>query len=303
MASEFSSPPTNLSTQQTPENLYSLSEFFRLIRLRNQSGTFLLVLPSLWALVLASQGKPDPVLVGIFIIGAFLMRSAGVVFNDLADRSIDQKVQRTKQRPLASGALSPSQALGFAAVIVILAFGLVLCLNPLTIALSPIALLLAAMYPFAKRWIHMPQFVLGVAFGWGAVMAWTAVQNQLEVTSWLLFSATICWAIAYDTIYALQDIDDDLRIGVKSSAIFFGRYVWLGVVIFSVLTMLFVGIAGWIMKLGPVFYGGVVGISLFLGYQSWELTKKHPSHSYFRMFKHHVWVGLAILINFWIGFF
>ena len=134
-------------------------------------------------------------------------------------------------------------------------------------------------------------------------MAWAAVQNQLEATTWLLFSATICWAIAYDTIYALQDKDDDLRIGVKSSAIFFGRYAWLGVATFSALTMLFVGLAGWMTNLGPLFYVGLAVIGLFFVHQSWELTKKHPSHSYFRMFKNHVWVGVAILINFWIGFF
>ena len=165
MSSNFSSPSTDLSSKQYPQKSFAFSALSRLIRLQNQSGTLLLMLPSLWALVLASQGKPDPLLIAIFIIGAFLMRSAGVVFNDLADREIDQKIQRTKQRPLASGALSPSQALGFAAMIVLLAFGLVWFLNPLTIALSPIALLLAAMYPFAKRRIHIPQFVLGVAFG------------------------------------------------------------------------------------------------------------------------------------------
>ena len=303
MADVFSSPPTDLPSGHNPEKLSLFSAFSRLIRLRNQSGTLLLVLPSLWALVLASHGKPDPVLILVFVLGAFLMRSAGVVFNDLADRSIDRKVQRTRQRPLASGALLPTQALGFAMVIMLLAFWLVWFLNPFTIALSPIALLLAAIYPFAKRFIHIPQLVLGVAFGWGAVMAWAAVRSQLETTTWLLFSATVCWAIAYDTIYALQDKEDDLRIGVKSSAILFGSYVWLGVATFSAFTVILIGMAGWMMTLGALFYIGLVGISVFLGYQSWELIKVRPPELYFTMFKKHIWVGLAILGSFWIGFF
>ena len=302
MADAFSSPPRDLSSRPDPQKPLALSAFTQLIRLQNQSGTLLLVFPSLWSLILASHGQPAPMLVVIFVLGAFLMRSAGVIFNDLADQSIDQKVQRTKQRPLASGVLTSQQALGFGTIIVLLAFGLACLLNPFTIALSPVALLLAAIYPFAKRYIHIPQFILGVAFGWGTVMAWTAVQNQLTLTTWLLFSATICWAISYDTIYALQDKEDDLRIGVKSGAIFFGDYVWLGVTLFSTLTLIFLGTAGWMMSLGSFFYGGLGGIWIFFGYQSMKLTKKQSPDYYFTMFKQHVWVGLAILLAFWIGF-
>jgi len=279
-----------------------LSAYARLIRLHNQSGTLLLVLPSLWALIVASEGKPDPILIAVFTVGSFLMRSAGVIFNDLADRSIDQNVSRTKHRPLASGALTPLQAVGFASLITFFAFVLVWFLNPLTLALSPIALLLAAIYPYAKRYIHIPQFILGVAFGWGCVMAWAAVRNQLDSPAWMLFAATICWAIAYDTIYALQDKEDDLKIGVKSSAIYFGSYVWLGVGTSSALTMLFLGLAGWMMALGPMFYGGLAGVSVYLTYQSWTLTKNQTSPIYFKMFKEHVWVGTAILLSFWFGF-
>ena len=302
MADAFSSPPRDLSSRPNPEKPFALSAFTQLIRLQNQSGTLLLVFPSLWSLILASYGKPAPMLVVIFVLGAFLMRSAGVIFNDLADQSIDQKVQRTKQRPLASGILTSQQALGFGTVIVLLAFGLACLLNSFTIALSPIALFLAAIYPFAKRFIRIPQFILGVAFGWGTVMAWAAVRNQLELATWLLFSATICWAVAYDTIYAMQDKEDDLRIGVKSSAIFFGDYVWLGVAIFSTLTVILVGWTGWIMGLGSFFYGGLAGICVFFGYQSVKLMEKQSSAYYFTMFKQHVWVGFAILITFWIGF-
>lgn len=294
--------PPNQSPESYRKSKFPMEAFTKLIRLQNQSGTLLLLLPSLWALVLASQGIPDPVLVIIFVLGAFLMRSVGVVFNDLADREIDQKVLRTQERPLASGALNPKQALGLASIILLFAFGLVWLLNPLTIALSPIALLLAAIYPFAKRYIHIPQLILGIAFGWGTVMAWTAVRNELETTSWLLFSATICWAIAYDTIYALQDKEDDIQIGVKSSAILFGSYVWLGVAIFSALTVILLGLAGWMMGLGNVFYAGLAGICLLFWIQSWELTKKKPAASYFTMFKQHVWIGCGILVNFLAGF-
>ncbi|WP_454060887.1 4-hydroxybenzoate octaprenyltransferase [Candidatus Nitrospira salsa] len=302
MVNAFPAPSTDSSPEPSPQKPSVLSAYARLIRLQNQSGTLLLVLPSLWALTLASEGQPDPILIAIFILGSFFMRSAGVIFNDLADRSIDQKVYRTKHRPLASGALTPLQALGLASLITFFAFVLVWFLNPFTMALSPIALLLAAVYPYAKRYIHIPQFILGVAFGWGSIMAWAAVRNQLDITAWLLFAATICWAIAYDTIYALQDKEDDLQIGVKSSAILFGSYVWLGVGMFSVLTMLFLGMAGWMMELGPMFYGGILAISVYVIYQSWTLTTKQPSTNYFQMFKKHVWVGIAILLSFWIGF-
>ena len=157
------------------------------------------------------------------------MRSAGVIMNDLADRSFDGQVERTRHRPLVSGQLHPKHALGLLAILLIAATGLLWFLNPLTWLLSPMALLLAGLYPFCKRILHIPQLILGVAFGWGGVMAWAAVRNELETGTWLLFAATVCWAIVYDTIYAIQDREDDRKIGVKSSAILFGSYTWLGV--------------------------------------------------------------------------
>ncbi len=288
-------------SQDSNQRQFQIKSFTKLIRLQNQSGTLLLLFPSLWALVLASQGNPDPILVCVFVTGAFLMRSAGVILNDIADQSIDQKVQRTQDRPLASGVVSRKQALIFAMSILFLAFGLVCLLNPLTITLSPIALVLAAIYPFAKRYIHIPQLVLGIAFGWGAVMAWSAVQNQIETTTWLLFSATVCWAIAYDTIYALQDRKDDVKIGVKSSAILFGRYVWLGVAVASGMTIMFISLAGLLKGLSTIFYEGMFLITIFLGYQAWKLRREHSPANYFNMFKQHIWVGLALLISIWAG--
>ena len=269
--------------------------FAHLIRLSNQTGTLLLLIPSLWALVLASHGVPDLTLIVVFVLGAFFMRSAGVVLNDLADRSIDRQVHRTQHRPLASGALSVTQGILVALLFLALSLCLLAFLNPLAMALSPIAFLLAAIYPFSKRVIHIPQLVLGIAFGWGAVMAWAAVRNQLEAGTWLVFAATICWAIAYDTIYALQDQDDDRRIGVKSSAILFGSYTWLGVAIASALMLGCLGSAGWLLGLNSIFYVVLILTGGFLTQQIVRLRQGVSPAEAFSLFKQHVWVGFAIL--------
>ncbi len=287
-----------LLAQSSPS---SAKSFAQLIRLSNQTGTLLLLIPSLWALVLASGGTPDLTLVVVFTLGAFFMRSAGVVMNDLADRSIDRQVQRTQHRPLASGALTRTQGLLVALLFLSLSLGLLAFLNPLAIALSPIAFLLAGIYPFSKRVIHIPQFVLGMAFGWGAVMAWAAVRHQLENATWLVFAGTIFWAIAYDTIYALQDRDDDIRVGVKSSAILFGSYTWLGVAIASTLMMVCLGAAGWLLNLSPVFYVVLIFTGGFLTYQIIRLRGYVSPTDSFSMFKQHVWVGLSILVGSWLG--
>lgn len=229
------------------------------------------------------------------------MRSAGVVMNDLTDRSIDQRIHRTKDRPLASGALSPIQALSIMACFLLLAASLLLFLNPLAISLVPGALLLAALYPFSKRVMHIPQFILGLAFGWGTLMAWTAVRNQFDSPMWFLFAATVFWAIAYDTIYAMQDREDDLRNGVKSSALLFGSWTWLGVGISSLMMLVCLGIAGWKVGLGAVFYGALAATGGFLGQQVWKLrVGTNPTQS-FAMFRQHVWVGLGLLAGMWLG--
>ena len=273
-----------------------------LIRLRNQSGTLLLMLPTLWALVLASEGRPPLILVAIFAAGAFLMRSAGVVLNDLADRSIDRQVERTKTRPLASGALGVPVALGIATILVLLAASLLMFLNRLTLLLSPIALLLAAFYPFSKRFLHIPQAILGIAFGWGVVMAWAAVRSALDQPVWLLFAATVFWAIAYDSIYALQDREDDAKVGVKSSAILFGSWTWLLVAGSSLATVVCLALCGWMMDLSPVFYGTLSAVAVFMGLQSWTLRRGVSPARAFAMFKQHRWIGGAILAGLWTGF-
>ena len=188
-----------------------LRAFANLIRLSSQTGTLLLLFPTLWSLVLASQGWPEIHLLIIFIIGSFLMRSAGVIMNDLADRSFDGRVERTRHRPLVSGQLRPRHALGFLAILLTMAAGLLWFLNPLTWLLSPVALLLAGLYPFCKRFLHIPQLILGVAFGWGGVMAWAAVHNALHTSTWLLFAATVCWAIERAIRKVIHDDSGILR--------------------------------------------------------------------------------------------
>jgi 4-hydroxybenzoate polyprenyltransferase len=274
----------------------------RLIRLPSQTGTWLLMLPTLWALVLSAKGIPPLRLLVIFMLGSFLMRSAGVVLNDLADRSFDRHVARTRQRPLASGELRPWQALAVLAVLLTLAALLVFQLDVLTIMLSPVAILLAALYPFAKRVVHLPQAVLGIAFGWGTIMAWTASRGTIESAAWLTFAATVCWAMAYDTIYALQDRDDDRRVGVKSSALYFGSRTWLAVGIAGTMMLLLLGIGAGTTGIGGIAYGVLTAVGIFLAIQVNELRTPVSSARAFELFHQHVWIGTVILGGLLLGF-
>src|SRR6056300_1515673 len=198
--------------------------YMQLIRADRPIGIYLLLWPALWALWIAGDGQPTWWIVLIFVLGTALMRSAGCAINDYADRHIDGDVERTAGRPLATGMVTPKEALGVFVVLCLLAFVLVLFLNGLTIANSFVAVALAAIYPFMKRYTHLPQVVLGMAFGWAVPMAFTALQSQIPLVAWVLFSATVIWAVIYDTMYAMVDRDDDLKIGVKSSAILFGKH-------------------------------------------------------------------------------
>ena len=187
-------------------------------------------------------------------------------------------------------------------ILLSLAATLVSLLNVQTILLSPIALLLAALYPFAKRIIHIPQAMLGIAFGWGTIMAWTASRGTIEAPAWFIFAATICWAIGYDTIYALQDQQDDRRIGVKSSALFFGSYTWLAVGIALAVMLILLGIAGWIAEIGWIFYGVLAAVGLYGVKQVVELKSPVEPARALGMFHEHVWLGSAILIGLIAGF-
>jgi 4-hydroxybenzoate polyprenyltransferase len=272
-----------------------------LIRLRNQTGSLLLLFPTLWALVLAGEGHPPPALTAIFIAGVFVMRSAGVAVNDWWDRDLDRLVQRTRERPLASGRLHQHAAVGVFVVLTGVAAALVSRLNLLAIGLAPMALLLAILYPLAKRVMPLPQAVLGIAFGWGAVMAWAAVRNEVGWPALGLFAATICWAVGYDTIYALQDIEDDRRIGVRSSAIFFGDRCWIAVggALFSMTAIL--ALVGAAARLAPSFYLSLVlAAGLFVA-QARQVRRGVSQAQAFALFKQHVGIGALILAGIWSG--
>ena len=277
------------------------SALARLIRLPNQTGTYLLLLPTMWGLVLATQGIPPPHLLAIFIGGSFLMRSAGVIMNDLADQSFDRQVTRTKTRPLASGELSRRHAVILLSVLLVLAASLLFFLRPIVTWLAPVAVFLAALYPYSKRWIHIPQAMLGIAFGWGTVMAWAAVRGQLDAPVWCLFGATAAWAVAYDTIYAIQDQQDDRRIGVKSAALYFGPSVHQGVGLAFGIMLVFLTAAGWFAQLGWPYYAALLGVAVFFLLQIGQLQRPiTPTHA-FDMFRKHVWVGVAILAGLLAG--
>ncbi len=230
------------------------------------------------------------------------MRSAGVILNDLADRSFDRQVRRTQQRPLAKGTLTPSQAGVFLLFILSLAATLLWFVNPLTRWLAPIALLLAATYPFCKRFLQIPQLVLGVAFGWGGVMAWTAVTNQITLSTWLVFFATVSWAVIYDTIYAIQDIEDDRRIGVKSSAIFFGEYLWLGVGLAAFVMLSCLSLVGFRLNLGMGYFLCLGFSAILMMRQVVRLRTLVLPTDAFQMFQQHTWLGALILLGIFLGF-
>jgi 4-hydroxybenzoate polyprenyltransferase len=255
--------------------LGKLSAISELVRLPRQQGTLLLLWPTTWSLVIASSGAPSLKHIVIFTLGTFLMRSAGCAINDLADRKFDPEVERTRTRPLASGALKPAEALVVFAVLSLLAFVLVLQLNTLTIMLSFAGIALAAAYPFVKRVSHFPQVVLGMAFGWGAVMAWSAVRGELSVVPLLIFAANIFWSTAYDTIYALMDKEDDLKIGVKSTAIFFGDRVFKALTMLYFLMFITLGAAGIIEGLGAIYLAGLV-LCLVLFLAVVNVVKSNP---------------------------
>lgn len=277
------------------------SDIADLIRLRNQTGSLLLLFPTLWALILAAEGTPPLSLGLIFIAGTFVMRSAGVTINDLWDREIDRRVERTRNRPLAARRLSVQTGLVIFGLLIVTAAALVLMLNPLTIALAPAALFLVVVYPLAKRVLSMPQVVLGMAFGWGAIMAWSAVRNEIGWPAVGILIATICWAIGYDTIYALQDKDDDVRAGVRSTAILFGSWVWLAVLLFLIAMALILALVGIATGLAFPFYFTLAGAGAWFGYQVWQIKRGVSRAQAFALFKQHVWIGALILLGIWTG--
>ena len=254
-----------------------LVQYALLMRLHQPIGTLLLLWPTLWALWIAGAGRPDAVVVLVFVAGTFVMRSAGCVMNDFADRRIDPHVRRTMNRPIASGKVRPAEALGLFAVLCLVAFGLVLALNRLAVMYSFAAVALAASYPFMKRWTHLPQIHLGVAFGWGIPMAFAALVNAVPPLAWLLLGAVVAWAVAYDTMYAMVDREDDLRVGVKSTAILFGSAdrFFVGASQLAVLAALV--LAGRPAGLGALYYAAVALSALLFLHQQWLIRDREPA--------------------------
>ena len=272
-------------------------DFIQLMRLDKPIGIYLLLWPTLWALWVASKGMPDLKLLLIFTLGVLLMRAAGCVINDYADRNFDGHVSRTRARPLASGKISTREALTLFAVLVGLSFILVLFTNLTTILLSFGGLALAACYPFMKRYTFYPQVVLGAAFSWGMPMAFTAATGELPPPeAWLLYLANLLWTVAYDTYYAMNDREDDLKIGVKSTAILFGEADRVIILTLQVLALLCLALAGARFALGIWFLLGLLGAALCFAWEFWSTRTRHPQ-ACFAAFLHNHWAGLAIFVG------
>lgn len=273
-----------------------LDAYERLVRLDKPIGALLLLWPTLWALWFASREWPRLDFLLIFVVGTLVMRSAGCAMNDFADRRIDPHVERTKDRPLASGEISPREALAVAGLLALAAFCLVLFLNVFAIVLSCAALAIAAAYPYAKRFFAMPQAVLGIAFAFGVPMAYAAVQNRLPLACFWLMAASFFWIVAYDTEYAMVDREDDARIGVRSSAILFGRYDVAAVMVCYAALL---GLLLWLgIRLGVrwPFYAGLACAALIAGYH-YALIRDRSREGALRAFRHNNWMGFAIFIG------
>jgi len=273
-----------------------LAHYWRLVRADRPIGIYLLLWPALWALWVAAEGPPPWWILLVFVLGTALMRSAGCAINDYADRGFDGQVERTAQRPLATGQVRPREAIAVFAILSLLAFALVLTLNAKTIAHSFVAVALAAVYPFTKRHTHMPQLVLGIAFGWAVPMAFTAVQNEIPPVAWLLFAATVVWALIYDTMYAMVDREDDLRVGIKSTAILFGRHDRLAVGLLQALMLALLWQVGRMSGRGAFFLLALVGAAALFAYQQW-LIRGRERPACFRAFLNNHYVGMLIFLG------
>ncbi len=265
-------------------------------RMDKPIGTYLLLWPTYWALWIASDGWPNLQILIVFSIGVFIMRSAGCVINDYADRKIDDKVARTKNRPLVNGMMTSNEAINLFGVLIGMALGLVLTLSWPTIYLSVVALFLATLYPFMKRYTQLPQVVLGAAFSWGMIMAFSEAQGEIPLVAWLLFIANLCWTVAYDTIYAMVDRDDDLKIGVKSTAILFADNDKRIIGFLQLLTLVLLWTVGDILAFGWPYQLTLVIAAALFSYQQ-VLISNREREACFKAFLHNHWVGLIIFVG------
>ncbi len=286
----------------TKKFITKLNAYERLMRLDKPIGILLLLWPTLWALWIAGEGRPEPIFIAIFTMGTILMRSAGCVMNDIADRKYDAHVARTQARPLATGEVAVKEAVILAAVLSLIAFGLVLFLNRLTIELSFCALFLAASYPLTKRFLAIPQAYLGIAFGFGIPMAFAALTGEVPAVAWLMLLANIFWAVAYDTEYAMVDREDDLKIGIRSSAIFFGQRDVAIIMMCYAATLVLMAAIGYIVKLHWPYYIGIA-IAAIIALYHYSLIKHRDRAACFKAFLHNNWFGAAIFVGFLLGMY
>jgi 4-hydroxybenzoate polyprenyltransferase len=277
----------------TPSPVPRLREYALLMRLDRPIGALLLLWPTLWALWIAGEGSPDTWVTVVFLLGVFLTRAGGCVINDFADRKVDPHVARTRERPLAAGRVSEREALGLFAVLMLIALALVLTLDWRTVGLAVVAALLAASYPFMKRFTHLPQVHLGVAFSWGIPMAWCALTGDVPRQAWLLLIANVVWTVAYDTLYAMVDREDDLRVGVKSTAILFGELDRAFVAGMQVAVVVILAMVGRLAGLGLAFDVSLAGAAVLFAWQQY-LIRDRQREACFRAFLNNNWVGAVL---------
>ena len=277
-----------------------LALYAKLVRLDKPIGSLLLLWPTLSALWLASGGMPDAQLIVIFSLGTILMRSAGCAINDFADRDFDRHVKRTAERPLTSGQLNAWEAIAIAVIFALVSFALILPLNVLTRELSVLAVIVAGSYPYFKRFFALPQAYLGIAFGFGIPMAYAAVLNTVPTEAWVLLIANVFWALAYDTEYAMVDRDDDLKIGIRTSAITFGKHDVGAVMLSYAISLCLIAAVGVTAGLGKGFAAGMVVATIIAGYH-WTLIRHRDRDGCFAAFRHNNWLGAAIFVGIVLG--
>src|SRR5688500_6782930 len=270
-----------------------LDAYEKLIRLDKPIGILLLAWPTLWALWLAARGLPHPLVLWLFLLGTILMRSAGCAINDYADRDFDAHVERTRARPLAAGLIRPWEALAIAAVLALVSFAIVLQFNALTVMLSVPALLIAAIYPFTKRFFWLPQAWLGVAFGFGIPMAFAAIRWKVPPVAWWLLAANVFWTSAYDTEYAMVDREDAVKLGIRTSAILFGRFDVVAVMACYAIFLVILAVIGWWLHRGLFFYAGVAIAAGIVVYH-YFLIRGRTREDCFKAFLHNNWIGAAV---------
>ncbi len=285
-----------LANGLAPELVSQLRNYAKLMRFDKPIGIWLLLWPTLWALWLAGDGRPDQGLFVVFVIGVVVMRAAGCVLNDFADRKIDPYVERTRTRPIASGAVAPLEALTLFAALALIAIGLASMLNPLAQLLAVVGGVLTVTYPFVKRYLSIPQFVLGAAFGWAVPMAFAAQTGEIPELAWLAFGTAMIWAVIYDTFYAMVDREDDKKIGVKSTAILFGEvdlFVIAGLQVLMLIALVLIGVRA---SLGFWYYLSIVVAAGLMAWHQWLARDRQPAGCFAAFLSNH-YIGMAVFIG------